>query len=520
MARDMQTAVIPEHTTVLIVGGGPTGLVMSSLLSGYGINNTVIERQPVQPVDPRAHVVRKRPMEILSGLGLLDEINSAKPSLPMKYINWCSTLAGEEAGKIDLLRGAEEIIEGYPWTNIPQNYLQPILYNKAVSEPTAQVLMGANVTSAQESGDRIDVHVSLESDGSQHLVTTDWLVVADGAGSRTRDCLGIPMEGRGPGGTFFMVHFKANIAEWVDPRPGPLYWILNPEAPGTIIAHDPEKFGVYMTPEFGLENEEDGLIARFHQAVGKSVPTEVVSIRKWVAHGQIARAYRKGRAFLVGDAAHRFPPTGGLGLNTGLLEANNLAWKLAYVIRGLAEDALLDTYEPECKPAAVANTKTSLDNQARLREIADALGSFESPGQLEERIREIKQSGDCSLDDAIENQRSHFTFDGTLPGSVWAGDHFSAYALSNACNGFCLYVDDEQAVADLNDTLSSLCRINVMVCPMPQLTDRDERLTWLTSQKAVLCRPDGIIEWSSDQDLSGQVELVAERISQMLSGKY
>ena len=138
---------------------------------------------------------------------------------------------------------------------------------------------------------------------------------------------------------------------------------------------------------------EDACADIVRRALGTDAhPFAVRTIRTWTMTAQVAERYRERRMFLVGDAAHRFPPTGGLGLNTGVQDAHNLAWKIAAVETGWASDALLETYEVERRPIAQRNADVSLQNALRLGEVYQALASGESD----------------ALRAAIANQAEHF----------------------------------------------------------------------------------------------------------------
>jgi 2,4-dichlorophenol 6-monooxygenase len=408
MAQQNTSEAIPNNNDVLIIGGGPTGLTMSALFSRAGIRSLVVEKRKTLPADPQAHVIRRRSMEIFEQIGVADAVRAAEPDLALDYITWCSTLGGEEAGRLDL--HIDENGDPLPkiWTNIPQNLLQPILFDRVQSDANCDVRLGTECVGIEDLDDGVTAKISLAG-GDEHTVCARYAIVADGAGSPTRERLGIGMEGRGPGAKFYMIHFKADVTPWIKSRSGPLFWILNPAALGTFIVHDPKKSIVFMTPALADEEGEDQLRPRLMAALNIPIDPEIVSIRPWVAHGQIAERYRLGNAFLVGDAAHRFPPTGGLGLNTGIQEAHNLAWKLALVLKGRGADRLLDTYEPECKPAAQANAQDSMDNQEKLGRVFEAIGRVQDVDALDERLRSIDGAEKRALKDAIECQRSHFS---------------------------------------------------------------------------------------------------------------
>jgi 2,4-dichlorophenol 6-monooxygenase len=408
---------LPEHTRVLVIGGGPVGLVVSGLLSQRGVPNLVVERRREVQRAPAAHVLRRRTMQVLDRLGVAGEVQRAAPPLPLDFITWCSTLGGAEIGRLDLrppdpetgARGPE------PWTNCAQNLLEPILLRHAARQPHAQVVRSAECIGIEARAARVEARVRCDG-GTEHVVEADWAVAADGAGSPVRRTLGIPMEGPGPLGRFVMVHFEADLLPWVQHRSGPIYFVLNPESPGCLIVHDPKRSHVFMLPAFdGAGDGAQRIPERLTAALGVPADVRILAVDGWSPHAQVAASYRRGRALLVGDAAHRFPPTGGLGLNTGIQEARDLAARLAAVALGEATEALLDGYEAACRPVARANADASLENLTRLGEIARVLGDCPDRAALERRLASLGPAERQRLDAAIEAQRSHFLSDGCAP---------------------------------------------------------------------------------------------------------
>jgi 2,4-dichlorophenol 6-monooxygenase len=407
---------LPQRTRVLVIGGGPVGLVVSGLLSQRGTPHVVIERRRETQRAPAAHVMRRRPMEILDALGVGDEVRRAAPPLPLDFITWCTTLGGPEIGRLDLrpvdpetgVRGPE------PWTNCSQNLLEPILLRHASRQPQARIVRGAECV-AIEQGDGVVAAQVRCADGREQRIEAEWVVAADGAGSPVRRMLGIPMEGIGPLARFLMVHFEADLVPWVQHRSGPLFWITNPESPGCLIVHDAKRSHVFMMPSRGSDGEEETIPGRLAAGLGIPLEPKILSVDDWSPHVQVAARYREGRIFLVGDAAHRFPPTGGLGLNTGIQEAHDLVTRLAAVAAGNAPAALLDGYEVACRPAARANADESFENMKRLGEIFAVIGSWPDLAGLERRLASLTATEREQLGMAIEAQRSHFLSDGSQP---------------------------------------------------------------------------------------------------------
>jgi 2,4-dichlorophenol 6-monooxygenase len=225
----------------------------------------------------------------------------------------------------------------------------------------------------------------------------------------------LALEGAGPLARFSMVHFEADLLPWIQHRSGSLFFVLNPESPGCLIVHDPERSHVFMLPRQGDAEADVRIPERLAAALGVPVTPRILSVDAWSPHVQVAARYREGRVFLVGDAAHRFPPTGGLGLNTGIQEAHHLAKRLAAVALGEGDEALLDGYEAACRPAARANADASFENLVRLGEIPRVIGECADLASLERRLASLTPEERRRLEQAIEAQRSHFLSDGHAP---------------------------------------------------------------------------------------------------------
>ncbi len=403
---------------MLVIGGGPVGLVVSGLLSQRGVEHVVVERRRETQRAPAAHVLRRRPMAILDALGLGDEVRRAASQFPLDFITWCATLGGAELGRLELRpAGAETGARGpEPWTNCPQNRLEPILLRHASCQAAARIVLGADCVAVEQGDGRVRARVRTES-GREACVEADVAVAADGAGSPVRRMLGIPMEGPGPLARFSMVHFEADLRPWVQHRSGPILFVLNPESPGCLIVHDPKRSHVFMLPRQGDADADggDGIPQRLAAALGVPVTPRILSVDAWSPHVQVAARYREGRVFLVGDAAHRFPPTGGLGLNTGIQEAHDLATRLAAVALGEEDETLLDGYQAACRPAARANADESFENLVRLGEIPRVIGECANLASLERRLAALTPEERSQLEQAIEGQRSHFLSDGHPP---------------------------------------------------------------------------------------------------------
>jgi putative polyketide hydroxylase len=293
---------------------------------------------------------------------------------------YTETLAGREMGRMRTVGFSGpgiDVSADAPVLNA-QDVFEPILLRAARETGLVDVVFDRRVTSLRDLGSHVEVDLS---DGGSTVVTSTvrahYVVAADGASSGVRSMLGIEMEGDSALGLYVNVYFKADLSAFVDYRPALLFWIADGERRGVFQPLDVN--GRWLCQIFcrpGLDSvesfDEQRCVEWIHRAVGSGVDVEVLSIGSWVMNATVASSLRKGRVLLVGDAAHQLPPTGGFGVNTGIVGARNLAWKLAYVLRGHAGDALLDSYGDEQRPLARYNADRSLENSRAVGRIARA----------------------------------------------------------------------------------------------------------------------------------------------------
>lgn len=376
-----------KRTQVLIIGAGPSGMVSALCLAKLGVFSIIVERNAGISEHPKAHELNTRSIEILEALGVSSEdlIKEAAPFSDGARILFCQTV-NEEYGRIDLYadesrraKYEQHLKSKTPYLNLSQTELEKILLRRVAESPLIELLFQHQWQSLiqDETGVKSDIFDRRKETTS--TIQSQYVLAADGAGSRCRKFVDIPFIGPDKIQDFVSAYFENNLRDHIQ-IPAKLFWVLNPEAAGTFIAHHIEKRWVYMLPVYlAYEKKEsftkEFLAARIKKALGdESIDIEVKSISYWSMSAQVAQTFRKNRALLVGDAAHRFPPTGGLGMNTGIADAHNIAWKLQAVIRGLADEKLLDTYEQERKPIAEQNTEESLYNYHKILEVIEAFG--------------------------------------------------------------------------------------------------------------------------------------------------
>jgi 2,4-dichlorophenol 6-monooxygenase len=405
---------------VLVVGGGPVGLMAALLLAGVGITSLVVERRDGPHRAPQAHVVNPRTLEICRALGVdMERIRAeATPAADGGLVVWMTTLAGEELGRLPYERQDPGVLEytPTPLANLSQHRFEPILAERLRCEARSTVRYGHQWMAAETTAAGAVSRVRELASGTDYDVRSRYVLACDGAGSHVRRSRGIEMLGPEEIQRFVMIHFEANLRPLVRERPAILYWTMDPEALGAFVAHDIERTWVFMHPVVpgagSPEAFDDGRCADIvRRAIGPAdVDFTIRTISTWSMTAQVARRYRDGAVFLLGDAAHRFPPSGGMGMNTGLQDAHNLVWKLAAVEAGWGAARLLDTYEMERRPVAQENCDRSLENSFKMLEVIEALDLGDDPVAHRARMRATLRDprGRARVHDAIRNQQDHF----------------------------------------------------------------------------------------------------------------
>jgi 2-polyprenyl-6-methoxyphenol hydroxylase-like FAD-dependent oxidoreductase len=378
---------------VIIAGGGPVGLTTAQYLSSYGVPCVVLERSPELTDHPRAHFINHRTMEVFRGMnGLSADVAAAMPPLEQwrSFVYCTELMGGTLLGVVDHFKGqdspAQPLHSPEPVAHLAQHKLLPMMAARAAQAPGVDLRMGHRVSRLLRSGwGSVAVEIETE-DRKKYELQGQYLVAADGAHSPLRKALGIPMVGPGPMQHLINIHFTSpplGAALKRSGRQGMLYFVFGPGVIAVMVAHnlDAGEF-VAQIPYFPpLQSAEDftpaACEAVVRRAAGDStLPVQLKTVRAWAMSAATAETYRSscGAVLLAGDAAHVVPPSGAMGMNTGVQDAHNLAWKLAAVVKGMAPPELLDTYGVERRPVADANMRLSVANFHEALGVARVMG--------------------------------------------------------------------------------------------------------------------------------------------------
>ncbi|GAA1996846.1 FAD-dependent monooxygenase [Microbacterium pumilum] len=427
---------VPEEfdTDVLIVGLGPMGATTALALATYGIKVHAISRQNWLADTPRAHITNLRAAEVLRSLGIEEEIKQqATPWEWMGDTLFTTSLMGPEIARMrtwgtgddrsgDYLRASPSSM-----VDIPQTLVEPILVN-AAARRGAVISFNTEYRSSVQDADGVTVTLANRLTGVVYTQRVRYLVGADGAKSRVMQDAGLSVEGElARAGTVY-AQFKGELGQYVAHRPSILNWIVNTDAAvgeiglGLLRAVSPwdewiAGWGFDITkgdPDLTHETA----IARIRAYVGDpDFEPEIVSVGPWYVNEAYAPTYSAGRIFCGGDATHRHPPSSGLGSNTCIQDAFNLAWKLAYVIDGVAAPALLDSYTDERAPVGRQIVERANQSRRDYAPIREALAADQTGGASGlEKLREPTPAGARArraLEKAIELKNQEFNAQGT-----------------------------------------------------------------------------------------------------------
>ncbi len=406
------TEAADEAVPVLIVGGGGAGLTASMLLARQNVEHLLVSARPGTSDLPKAHVLNLRAMEVLEDVGAAAAIaDRGTPAEQMAATAYYAGFAGPDpdygrrlrrlecwgaGGEDEFWRAASPCRQ----MNLPQIRLEPLLKARAEELSPASIRFGHELIDLEQDQDGVRALIRETVSGREYVVKSEYLLGADG-GRAVPQLIGVEYEGLGVVTQTATLHVSADFSRWAKDRDVLIRWIYSPQA-GVLVVMvpmGPERWGpeseewvIHLNYPVDCEESDAQVEGDARRALGiGDLPMKIHKITRWSVDAVIASQFRVGRVLLLGDAAHRHPPTGGLGLTSAIHDAQNLCWKVAAVLAGDADSALLDSYEAERRPVDSRNCQRSLENAVNHFATGAALGlSPESPPEENmERLRRI-----------------------------------------------------------------------------------------------------------------------------------
>ncbi|QBD76448.1 FAD-dependent oxidoreductase [Ktedonosporobacter rubrisoli] len=538
------TSFNSEKTSVLIAGGGLVGLSAALFLLQQGIKPVLIERHIGTSIHPRSRGLNGLSMELFRPLGLEEEIRQAGADLAPSFgflqgetlIEALKDFTPERRQQIMAMfrqanQGEQENQAPIEGNRITQDKLEPLLL-AAARRAGGDLRFNSELVSFTQDAEGVTATVVERSSGRRYTIRADYMIASDGAGSPLRKALQAPTSGRGSLGHFLNILFQADLSQLVRGREFSMFLAEHAEIRGLLTSinnTDRWAFHLLYSPDQG-ETPQDFPPQRccnlLRQILGlPELDIKILSILPWECAMRVADDFRYGRVFLAGDAAHQMPPYGGQGGNSGIVDASNLAWKLASVLKGQALESLLDTYTSERHPITWAAAEMSAD-------AADESGLFSikktSSQLLARRALESYQYRSSAIigDEAGGEPAERDGRPGTRAPHVWVkkqGLRISTLDLLG--RGFVLLSGPEgsgwlgaaQNVAAHTGVELEAYRVG----PIGELLDPEQR--WLkacgiSASGALLIRPDGFVAWRAEQ-LAPEPEQELEHVLTRILGR-
>ncbi len=340
-----------ETTDVLIIGAGPTGLTMANVLVRSGVNVRILDKKAGPALESRALVVHAKTLELLNRIDLAEKALEEGERLEEMQL----LVNGKKAGRLSFLARNQSASTPYPFALVFGQDQTEHLMIQSLKETGVQIEWNMHLLNLEQNSDGVHAQVQTP-DGGEETIHARWVVGADGAHSAVRRSLSLGFTGRNYEQTLFVADL--DLIWDMEPRQGGID-LVNQGFFLFIPMHGDGRFRLFGTLPPELAQKETLTHEDIQELINAQSGMKVTILKaRWISiyqtHLRIAEQFRVNRVFLAGDAAHIHSPAGGQGMNTGIGDAYNLAWKLALVVKGQAHETLLDSYGAERIPFARA----------------------------------------------------------------------------------------------------------------------------------------------------------------------
>jgi 2-polyprenyl-6-methoxyphenol hydroxylase-like FAD-dependent oxidoreductase len=527
------------QTPILIVGGGPGGLISSIELSNRGIPHLLVNDRPEPARLPKLDIANTRTMEILRRIGVADAVRragspperSVRITFKMHQIDPPIAELGPGSTRMVPYESVADFDRMLPDHNdgtlpletnqlISQMFLEPVLLSHARASSLADIRFGWRLLSLAEDGEGVDAEIQEIESERRVSLRCQYLVGCDGASGMVRPTLGVEMEGGADLGIMTSFFFRSAELAAIDPKGVPWHsWTMLPDESGPVVSVDGKD--LFVVHALGEHEDPDATLRKW---IGRPFEYELLNVGTWNQNLLVANRYASQRVFLTGDAAHQYIPTYGLGYNTASIDVTNLAWKLAAMVQGWGADGLLESYEEEQRPLALARAGIAGSG-------AQALGTWH--GMIRPELREESPRGAAHRRELAEQiPRIHgpmyeslgvelgFRYsnssvicpDGTpepdydpahFTPTTWPGGRLPHVFLSDGTaifdrlgRGFTLVVTQDGEATEI-DRFSSAAATRKL--PLDVLVVDEPWIQKLYERKFILVRPDQHVAWRADE---------------------
>ncbi|KAL2844363.1 2,4-dichlorophenol 6-monooxygenase [Aspergillus pseudoustus] len=406
-------ASAPEdiETDILVVGAGVTGLTFAGLLAAAGVRAFTIAKHSGTAPAPRAHVTNQRTMEVFRAMGIEERVRGVSTPLPeLGNGIICTSLTGMEIARYSCYGAGSRQLTDFAtaspveMVNSPQHVLERVLLAHAL-ENGADIRYNNELIDIQQTDEGVIGRVRQRQTGAEYTVRARYAVGADGGRSLVADQAGIKFQGEQGLINMLTSWLEVDVTQYTAYRPACIYMMVQPGnafwvGSGTLVAVKPYTEWL-LNRQYNAGEEpdvsDDAIVAYARKALG--IPDLKITVKnssKWQVNNVYATKLSHGRIFLAGDSAHRHPPASGLGSNTCVQDAYNLAWKLGLVVSGKADARMLQSYSQERQPVAEQIVKHAIQTLYNFARVPQALG-FKQGQSTEEGYKSLEDLFSDSL---------------------------------------------------------------------------------------------------------------------------